>query len=118
MTTLIEDNAGQLYIVCGQEVWAGRETCEPGTALRDLLLVEAGEELLGNLPMWRDGEYYPNGRETHPDAVVAGAPPDEVVYCDDEQVSAEVDRDLVLYVYVRDAGNAARRYLGIEEVPR
>ena len=118
MTTLVEDWAGQLYIVSGETVWGGREHCEPGTAFRDLLLVQTDKDLPGNLPMWHDGEYYPNGRETHPDAVVAGAPPDEVVFCDDEQVSAEVDRDLILYVYVRDAGNAARRYLGIEEVPR
>ena len=116
MTTLIEDNADGLYIVSDETVYGGREHCDPGTALRDLLLAEMGRDLLGNLPKWHDGEYYPDGEDTQPDAVVAGSPPEYVTACADNQICAEVDRDLVLYVYVRDAGGTARRYLGIEEV--
>ena len=117
MTTLIEDNAGQLYIVRnrGTIVWGGRENCDPGTALSDLLLVEAGEELLGNLPMWRDGKHYPQGIETQPGEVIEDNPPPA---CATHPLCNELVVEVAVYVYLLYAGSAARRYLGIEEAPR
>ena len=116
MTTLIEDNASQLYIFHGDTAWGGRELCDPGTGFLDLQLVEAGKDLLGNLPMWRDGAYYPQGVETQGCEVESDTPSPvsiEVGGRADIALVAEIYRG-TFSVYIFAAGHAARCYLGIE----
>ena len=120
---LIEDNAGGLILrrsgpdIRREDLWCQREDAEPGTALRDMLILWEEDDLLGNLPVWLGTEHYPEGGDTHPMDIVSGEPPDLMSEYEVVAVAA-VWGGPKLTIHLDLCGTAARRYLGIEEVPR